>query len=125
MKDNDNNDAAAVAAALNGIIGLASPPLTRVTAALVMAGALMAPAMPPAARLAAHDAFQGVIALLRLAERRRTGGAVAAEEIERAEAAALDAIRACLVQAPNDADVADFCGVAARAAQRIAAEALP
>ena len=120
----DNNDTAAVAAVINGVVDLASPPLTRVTAALVMAGALMAPAAPPDARLAAHDAFQGLIALLRLAERRLADGAVAAEEIARAEAAALNAIRACMAQAPDDADVADFCGVAARAAQRIAAETL-
>jgi len=118
----NNDDAAAVAAVINDIVGLASPPLRRPTAALVIAGAIMAPAMPPDVRPAAHDAFQRVVALLRIAERRLNGDIVAAAEIARAEAAALDAIRACLAQAPGDNDVADFCGVAARAAQRIAAE---
>jgi hypothetical protein len=121
----DHNDgAAAVAAAIiNGVVGLASPPLRRPTTALVIAGAIMAPALPPDVRPAAHDAFQRVVALLRIVERRLNGDIVEAAEIARAEAAALDAIRACLVQAPDDDDVADFCGVAARAAQRIAAEA--
>ena len=120
-----NDDAAAVAAVINRIVGLASPPLRQPTTALVIAGAIMAPAMPPDVRPAAHDAFQRVVALLRIVGRRRDGDIVDAAEAEiaRAEAAALDAIRACLVQAPDDGDVADFCGVAARAAQRIAAEA--
>jgi len=118
-----NDDAAAVAAVINRIVGLASPPLRQPTTALVIAGAIMAPAMPPDVRPAAHDAFQRVVALLRIVERRLNGDIVEAAEIARAEAAALDAIRACLVQAPDDGDVADFCGVAARAAQRIAAEA--
>jgi len=121
--NHDHHDAAAVAAAINGIVGLASPPLRRPTAALVIASAIMAPAMPPDVRPAAHDAFQGVVALLRIVERSLNGDIVAAAEIARAEAAALDAIHACLVQAPDNGDVADFCGVAARAAQRIAAEA--
>jgi len=116
-------DAAATAAVINDIVGLASPPLRRPTAALVIAGAIMAPAMPPDVHPAAHDAFQRVVALLRIVERRLGGDDVAAAEIERAEAEALDAIRACLAQAPDNDDVADFCGVAARAAQRIAAEA--
>jgi hypothetical protein len=122
---NNDDGAAAVAAAINHIVGLASPPLRRPTAALVIAGAIMAPALPPDVRPAAHDAFQRVVALLRIVERRLGGGIVdaAEEEIARAEAAALDAIRACLVQAPDDDDVADFCGIAMRAAQRIAAEA--
>lgn len=117
------DDAAAVAAVINDIVGLASPPLRRPTAALVIASAIMAPAMPPDVRPAAHDAFQRVVALLRIVERRLNGDDVAAAEIACAEAAALDAIRACLAQAPNDGDVADFCGAASRAAQRIAAEA--
>jgi len=124
--DNNNDDAAAVAAVIiNGIVGLASPPLRRPTTALVIAGAIMVSAMPPDVRPAARDAFQRVVALLRIVGRRRDGDIVDAAEAEiaRAEAAALDAIRACLVQAPDDDDVADFCGVAARAAQRIAAEA--
>jgi len=120
---NHDHDAAAVAAVINNIVGLASPPLRRPTTALVIAGAIMAPAMPPDVLPAAHDAFQCVVALLRIVERRLNGDIVDAAEIARAEAAALDAIRACLVQAPDDGDVADFCGVAARAAQRIAAEA--
>lgn len=119
----NNDDAAAVAAVINDIVGLASPPLRRPTAALVIASAIMAPAMPPDVRPAAHDAFQRVVALLRIVERRLNGDDVAAAEIACAEAAALDAIRACLAQAPNDGDVADFCGAASRAAQRIAAEA--
>jgi hypothetical protein len=123
MNHDNNDDAAAVAAVINDIVGLASPPLRRPTTALVIAGAIMAPAMPPDVRPAAHDAFQGVVALLRIVERRLGGGIVDAAEIARAEAAALDAIRACLVQAPNDDDVAEFCGIATRAAQRIAAEA--
>jgi len=124
MHHDDADDAAAVAAAIiNGVVGLASPPLRRPTMALMIAGAIMVSAMPPDVRPAAHDAFQRVVALLRIVERRLGGDDVAAAEIERAEAEALDAIRACLVQAPNDDDVADFCGVAARAAQRIAAEA--
>jgi len=119
----NNDDAAAVAAVINDIVGLASPPLRRPTTALVIAGAIMAPAMPPDVRPAAHDAFQRVVALLRIVGRRLGGDDVAAAEIERAEAEALDAIRACLAQASDNDDVADFCGVAARAAQRIAAEA--
>jgi len=126
MHHDDADDAAAVAAAIiNGVVGLASPPLRRPTMALMIAGAIMAPAMPPDVRPAAHDAFQRVVALLRIVGRRRDGDIVDAAEAEiaRAEAEALDAIRACLAQAPNDGDVAEFCGVAARAAQRIAAEA--
>ena len=120
----NNDDAAAVAAVIiNCIVGLASPPLRRPTAALMIAGAIMAPAMPPDVRPAARDVFQRVVALLRIVKRRLDGDIVDAAEIARAEAEALDAIRACLVQAPDDNDVADFCGVAARAAQRIAAEA--
>jgi len=119
----NRDDAAATAAVINRIVGLASPPLRRPTAALVIAGVIMAPAMPPDVRPAAHDAVQRVVALLRIVERRLDGAIVDAAEIARAEAEALDAIRACLVQAPDDNDVADFCGVAARAAQRIAAEA--
>jgi hypothetical protein len=121
--NNDDGAAAVAAAIINGVVGLASPPLRRPTAALVIAGAIMAPAMPPDVHPAAHDAFQRVVALLRIVERRLGGDDVAAAEIERAEAEALDAIRACLAQAPDNDDVADFCGVAARAAQRIAAEA--
>jgi len=120
---NHGHDAAATAAVINDIVGLASPPLRRPTAALVIAGAIMAPAMPPDVRPAAHDAFQRVIALLCIVERRIDGAIVDAANIAQAEAAALDAIRACLAQAPDDDDVADFCSVAARAAQRIAAEA--
>jgi len=123
MHHDDADDAAAVAAVINDIVGLASPPLRRPTTALVIAGAIMAPAMPPDVRPAAHDAFQRVVALLRIVERRLNGDIVEAAEIARAEAAALDAIRACLAQASDNDDVADFCGVAARAAQRIAAEA--
>jgi hypothetical protein len=103
----NRDDAAATAAVINRIVGLASPPLRRPTAALVIAGAIMAPAMPPDVCPAAHDAFQRVVALLRIVERRLGGNDVAAAEIARAEAEALD------------------CGVAARAAQRIAAEARP
>jgi len=121
----NNDDAAAVAAVINDVVGLASPPLRRPTTALVIAGAIMAPAMPPDVRPAAHDAFQRVVALLRIVERRLNGDIVEAAEIARSEAAALDAIRACLAQASDNDDVADFCGVAARAAQRIAAEARP
>jgi len=119
----NRDDAAATAAVINRIVGLASPPLRRPTAALVIAGAIMAPAMPPDVCPAAHDAFQCVVALLRIVERRLGGAIVDAAEIAHAEAAALDAIRACLAQASDNDDVADFCGVAARAAQRIAAEA--
>jgi hypothetical protein len=123
--NNDDGAAAVAAAIINGVVGLASPPLRRPTMALMIAGAIMVSAMPPDVRPAAHDAFQRVVALLRIVGRRRDGDIVDAAEAEiaRAEAEALDAIRACLVQAPNDDDVADFCGVAARAAQRIAAEA--
>jgi len=123
--NNDDGAAAVAAAIINGVVGLASPPLRRPTMALMIAGAIMVSAMPPDVRPAAHDAFQRVVALLRIVGRRRDGDIVDAAEAEiaRAEAAALDAIRACLVQAPDDGDVADFCGVAARAAQRIAAEA--
>jgi len=123
--NNDDGAAAVAAAIINGVVGLASPPLRRPTMALMIAGAIMVSAMPPDVRPAAHDAFQRVVALLRIVGRRRDGDIVDAAEAEiaRAEAEALDAIRACLVQAPDDDDVADFCGVAARAAQRIAAEA--
>ena len=121
----NRDDAAATAAVINRIVGLASPPLRRPTTALVIAGAIMAPAMPPDVHPAAHDAFQRVVALLRIVERRLNGDIVEAAEIARSEAAALDAIRACLAQASDNDDVADFCGVAARAAQRIAAEARP